>query len=225
MADATPSRSATAARLLVPLVALGLLVYFHGAIAGAIRELADWVATLGPWGPLVFVAGYVLATVAFVPGSVLTVAAGAIFGLGPGTAYVFLGATLGACAAFVLARTFARGAIERRLAGNPRFAAIDRAIAKEGLRIVFLLRLSPLFPFSLGNYALGLTRVSFRDYALGCAGMLPWTFVYVYLGSVVGDVGSGWRIVVGLLVTAVVVYRIASIAKRALADATGETAG
>lgn len=223
MADSLAMNAFRAVRLLVPLALVALLVYFHGEISAEIQELARWVATLGPWGPLVFVASYVLATVAFVPGSVLTVAAGAIFGLAAGTAYVFIGASLGASLAFLLARSFARGAIERRLAGNPRFAAIDRAIASEGLWIVFLLRLSPLFPFSLGNYALGLTRVSFRDYALACTGMLPWTFVYVYLGSVVGDVGGGWRIVVGLVVTAVVVFLVARAAKRALADATGET--
>jgi len=230
MADATPraepapARLSSAARILGPLLVLALVVYFHGTIAAWIGELADWVKTLGPLGPIVFIAGYVLAALAFVPGSVLTIAAGAIFGLAAGTAYVFVGATLGACAAFLLARSFARAAIEWRLAGNERFAAVDRAIAKEGLRIVFLLRLSPLFPFSLGNYALGLTRVSFRDYAIACTGMLPWTFVYVYLGSVVGDAGGGWRIVVGLLVTGVVVFLIARIAKRALAEATAETA-
>ena len=208
-------------RILVPLCLIALAIWFHGEIARAIADLAGWVATLGPWGPAVFIAGYVAAALAFVPGSVLTIAAGAIFGLAAGTAYVFIGATLGACAAFLLARSFARAAIERRLAGNPRFAAIDRAIAAEGLWIVCLLRLSPLFPFSLGNYALGLTRVRFRDYALACAGMLPWTFVYVYLGSVVGDTGGGWRLVVGLVVTAVVVFLIARAARRALAQATG----
>lgn len=218
----TPSLAVRAARLALPLAAVALLVYYHGAISAEISALADWVKTLGFWGPFVFIAGYVAATVAFVPGSVLTIAAGAIFGLGPGTVYVFIGASLGACVAFALARSFARGAIERRLAGNARFAAVDRAIAREGLRIVFLLRLSPLFPFSLGNYALGLTRVSFRDYLIACLGMLPWTFVYVYLGSVVGEVGSGWRIVVGLVVTAVVVFLIARIARRALAEATGD---
>jgi len=209
-------------RILVPLCLVAVAVYFHGEIARAIADLAQWVGTLGPWGPVVFIAGYVAAALAFVPGSVLTIAAGAIFGLAAGTAYVFVGASLGACAAFLLARGFARGWVEHRLAGNPRFAAIDRAIATEGLWIVFLLRLSPLFPFSLGNYALGLTRVRFRDYALACAGMLPWTFVYVYLGSVVGDTGGGWRLLAGLLVTAVVVYLIARAARRALAQATGE---
>jgi uncharacterized membrane protein YdjX (TVP38/TMEM64 family) len=223
MADSLASLAMRAARVLVPLALLTLVVYFHGAIAAEIQELARWVATLGPWGPLVFVGSYVLATVAFVPGLVLTVVAGAIFGVAAGTAYVFIGASLGASLAFLLARSFARGAVERRLAGNPRFAAVDRAIASEGLKIVFLLRLSPLFPFTYGNYALGLTSVSFRDYAIGCTGMLPWTFVYVYLGSVVGDVGGGWRIVVGLVVTAVVVFLIARAAKRALAQATAET--
>jgi uncharacterized membrane protein YdjX (TVP38/TMEM64 family) len=221
MSDSTaPSRAASLARWLVPLALVAVVVSFHAEISAQIEELARWVATLGAWGPIVFVLSYVLATVAFVPGSVLTVAAGAIFGLAAGTAYVFIGASLGASIAFLLSRGFARGAIERRLAGNPRFAAIDRAIANEGLRIVFLLRLSPLFPFSLGNYALGLTRVSFRDYAIACTGMLPWTFVYVYLGSVVGESASGWRIVAGLVVTAVVVLLIARVAKRALAEAT-----
>ncbi|MFI5314519.1 MAG: TVP38/TMEM64 family protein [Myxococcota bacterium] len=220
MSGVSANRVSAAARLLVPVTLLALAVYYHAEIASQIGELAHWVATLGPWGPIVFIAGYALAAVAFVPGSVLTVAAGALFGLAAGTAYVFIGASLGACAAFALARSFARGAIERRLAGNARFAAIDRAIAREGLRIVFLLRLSPLFPFSLGNYALGLTRVRFRDYAIACTGMLPWTFVYVYLGSVVGETGGGWRIVVGLLVTAVVVFLIARVARRALTEAT-----
>jgi uncharacterized membrane protein YdjX (TVP38/TMEM64 family) len=222
---ATPSSlAATATRILVPLLLVALVVYFYGEIIAAwFREFADWVKTLGPWGPIAFIAGYVLGVLAFVPGSVLTLAAGAIFGLAAGTLYVFIGASLGACAAFGLARSFARGAIERRIVGNKRFAAVDRAIAKEGLRIVFLLRLSPLFPFSFGNYALGLTRVSFRDYAIACTGMLPWTFVYVYLGSVVGDTGGGLRIVIGL-VTAVVVFLIARIAKRALAEATAESA-
>jgi uncharacterized membrane protein YdjX (TVP38/TMEM64 family) len=210
-------------RIALPLGLVAAAIWFHAEIARAISDLAGWVATLGPWGPLVFIAGYVAAAVAFVPGSVLTIAAGAIFGLAAGTAYVFVGATLGACAAFLLARGFARGWVEHRIAGNPRFAAIDRAIGAQGLWIVFLLRLSPLFPFSLGNYALGLTRVRFRDYALACAGMLPWTFVYVYLGSVVGDTGGGWRLVVGLVVTAVVVFLIARVARRALAQATGET--
>ena len=103
---------------------------------------------------------------------------------------VFVGASLGAIAAFLVARYVARRAIERRLAGHPRFAALDRAIEKEGRKIVFLLRLSPVFPFVFLNYALGLTRVRFADYALACFGMLPGTLLYVYYGKVVGDVAA-----------------------------------
>jgi uncharacterized membrane protein YdjX (TVP38/TMEM64 family) len=202
--------------------------------ASGLQSLLAWVPTLGAWGPLAFIAGYVLASVAFVPGSVLTLTAGAIFGLGPGIVYVFIAASLGACATFGLSRTIARGAIERRLAGDKRFAAIDRAIAAEGRKIVFLLRLSPIFPFSLLNYALGLTRVSFADYAFACLGMLPGTVLYVYLGSLAGDAagrGSGEASQIewigkglGLLVAVVVTAYITRTARRALREVAGEEA-
>jgi uncharacterized membrane protein YdjX (TVP38/TMEM64 family) len=188
-----------------------------------------WVQTLGPWGPAVFIAGYALAVVAFIPGSLLTVSAGAIFGLGPGTLYVFSAASLGACAAFLIARHLARDAIEQRLQRNPRFAAIDRAIAREGRKITFLLRLSPLFPFTLLNYALGLTRVRLADYALACTGLLPGTLLYVYLGSLAGLGGEGdaggLRGVfygAGLIATLAVVALITRVARRALIEATGQ---
>ena len=192
------------------------------------------MAELGFWGPLVFVLGYAIAVVAFVPASLLTLAAGAIFGLAAGTVYVLVAATLGACAAFLVSRHLARARVERRLAGNPRFAAIDRAIGEQGLRIVFLLRLSPAFPFNLLNYALGLTRVRFGDYAIACAGMLPGTLLYVYSGKLAGDLaalaagarpeGDGGRTLlwaVGLLATLVVTLIVTRIARRALSEATG----
>jgi uncharacterized membrane protein YdjX (TVP38/TMEM64 family) len=176
----------------------------------------------------VFVIGYVLATVAFVPGSLLTLAGGAIFGLVEGTVVVFLGASLGAIAAFLVSRYVARRAIERRLSGS-RFAALDRAIEKEGRKIVFLLRLSPVFPFVFLNYALGLTRVRLLDYALACFGMLPGTILYVYYGKVVGDVaalaagaaaerGTAHYVVLGLglLATLIVTTVVTRIAQRAL---------
>lgn len=238
--DAKPSGQRGALRLALfgaAALALVLIVRSTGLgelAASGLQSLLRWVPTLGPWGPLAFIAGYVLATVAFVPGSVLTLAAGAIFGFAPGVVYVFCAATLGAYAAFGLARTVARGAIERRLSGNVRFAAIDRAIAAEGRKIAFLVRLSPVFPFSLLNYALGLTRVRFVDYAVGCLGMLPGTVLYVYLGSLAGDVagrGAGgqsqlewiWK-AVGLVVTLVVTVVITRTARRALREVTGEEA-
>ena len=221
------------ARLGLGAVALLALVILGRSAGGALPAFATWVEGLGIWGPIVFVIGYAAAVVGFVPGALLTLAAGAIFGLLEGVIYVFVAASLGACAAFLVARHVAREAIERRLEGNDRFAAIDRAVGAEGRKIVFLLRLSPIFPFNLLNYALGLTRVRFPDYAIACLGMLPGTLLYVYLGSLARDlaaIASGesgddaqqrWIFLGGLAVTAVVTLLITRIARRALRDATG----
>jgi len=187
------------------------------------------------WGPIVFILGYAVAAVAFVPGSLLTLAAGAIFGLVWGVVYVFIAATLGASAAFLVSRHLARTAIERKIAGNARFAAIDRAVGAQGRKLVFLLRLSPIFPFNLLNYALGLTRVTFADYLLASIGMIPGTILYVYYGKIAGDVaalagGAGVRkdagyyavLVLGLLATVVVTTLVTRTAQKALREATGE---
>jgi uncharacterized membrane protein YdjX (TVP38/TMEM64 family) len=210
------------------IVALGVLLLLARQLGGYIPAFAEWVEGLGPLGPIVFAGGYAIATVAFVPGSLLTLAGGAIFGLAKGTVVVFIGASLGAILAFLVSRYVARGAIERRLAGS-RFASLDRAIEKEGRKIVFLLRLSPVFPFVFLNYALGLTRVRLADYALACLGMLPGTLLYVYYGKVVGDVaalaagaaaerGVAHYVVLGLglLATLVVTTVVTRIASRAL---------
>jgi len=181
--------------------------------------------------------GYAIAVVAFIPGSLLTLAAGAIFGLAEGTIYVLIAATLGSTLAFLIARHAARAAIERRIQGDERFAAIDRAVGAEGLKIVFLLRLSPVFPFNLLNYSLGLTQVRLVDYFVASIGMLPGSLLYVYTGKVAGDVaaiaggqagekGAGdWLVLVlGLVATAVVTVFVTRIARRALATATGDGA-
>jgi uncharacterized membrane protein YdjX (TVP38/TMEM64 family) len=160
-------------RIAVGLVVLGVLVVVGRQLGGALPRFAAWVESLGAWGPVVFVLGYAVAVVAFVPGSLLTLAAGAIFGVLWGVVWVFIAAVLGSAAAFLIARYVARDAVARRLAANPRFAAVDRAVGREGRKIVFLLRLSPLFPFTLLNYALGLTTVRFADYLLAAVGMIP----------------------------------------------------
>jgi len=211
--------------------AVAALALLGRSLAGAVPRFAAWIDGLGALGPIVFVGGYALAVVAFVPASLLTLAAGAIFGLTRGVVYVFLAATLGATAAFLVARYVARAAIERRLAGTPRFAAIDRAVGAEGRKIVFLLRLSPVFPFTPLNYVLGLTRVRFADYVLASAGMLPGTFLYVYYGKLAGDVaelasapvvakGPGYYVVLGLglLATIAVTVVVTRTARRALAE-------
>jgi uncharacterized membrane protein YdjX (TVP38/TMEM64 family) len=190
------------------------------------------VADLGAVGPAVFALVYAAAVVAFVPGSALTLAAGAIFGVATGAITVFVAAVVGSCAAFLIARYLARSAVEARIAKNEKFAAVDRAIGREGRKIAFLLRLSPAIPFTLLNYALGLTRVSFRDYLLASLGMIPGTLLYVYLGAVAGDAASAsagnaevWQTVlkaVGLVATAAVTIYVTVLARRALREATGE---
>jgi uncharacterized membrane protein YdjX (TVP38/TMEM64 family) len=231
------SRAKLAAYALLGLAAL-VLLFLGGRQAGRwIPQFAAWVEGLGVWGPVAFILGYALATVAFVPGSLLTLAAGAIFGLARGTLYTLAGATFGACGAFLVARYLARGAIERKIAGNARFAAIDRAVGKEGLKIVALLRLSPVFPFNLLNYALGLTRVRFLHYLLASAAMLPGTLLYVYYGKAAGslaavaggvkaDKGTAYWVTlgVGLAATLAVTTFVTRLAGKALRQEIGEAA-
>jgi uncharacterized membrane protein YdjX (TVP38/TMEM64 family) len=222
-------------RLLLIGAAVALLVILGRQAGIYLPQFVAWVESLGVWGPVVFVVGYVVAAVAFVPGSILTLAAGAIFGLGKGVVIVFIAAMLGSAAAFLVARYLARPAIERRLAGNTRFAAIDRAVGAQGRKIVFLLRLSPVFPFNLLNYALGLTKVRFLDFFVASAGMLPGTLLYVYYGKLAGDVaalagGSAVAkgleyyavLVLGLVATIVVTTIVTRIARRALQEVAGE---
>lgn len=165
-----------------------------GAIAAVyLLQVDDWVLGFvdsirgaGAIGVAIFATAYVAGTILLLPGSVLTAGAGFAYGPLWGTLIVSPVSVVAATLAFVLGRTAARGWIARRIAGNPRFAAIDEAIAESGFKIVLLLRLSPLFPFNVLNYALGLTRVSLRDYVVASVlGMLPGTALYVYLGSIV----------------------------------------
>jgi len=228
-----PGRRARRLRPALAAAAVAALVLAGRRLGALVPAFQAWVEGLGAWGPLAFVAGYALAVVAFAPGSLLTLAGGAVFGLARGTAYAFVAATLGATAAFLVARHAARPWVARRIAADPRFAALDRAIAGQGRRIAFLLRLSPIFPFNLLNYALGLTRVRLRDYLLASAGMLPGTVLYVYYGSLAGEVaraagGSRTRsplewglLAVGLAATLAVTRIVARLATRALREATG----
>ncbi len=226
----------SAAKIAIGVAALGGLIYLGREVGAYVPQFAEWVESLGTIGPVVFIAGYALAVVGFVPGSILTLAAGAIFGVLEGTLYVFLAATLGSTGAFLVSRYLARRAVERRLEGDERFAAIDRAVGAQGRRIVFLLRLSPIFPFNLLNYALGLTRVRLLDYVFASLGMIPGTLLYVYSGKLAGDVaavaggasigrGTGYYAVLGLgfVATVLVTVAVTRIARRALEDATHAT--
>jgi uncharacterized membrane protein YdjX (TVP38/TMEM64 family) len=220
-------------KIVAGLAVVAALIFFGRQASHYFLDFANWVKAQGALGPVIFIVAYAVGTVAAAPGAILTMLGGAIFGLLWGTTWVFLGAILGASAAFLIARYVARDSIEQKLKGNERFAAIDRAVGVQGLKIVFLLRLTPIFPFSLGNYALGLTRVRFLDYVLASFGMLPGTFLYVYYGKTVGDIaalasgaqvegGSGKQAltVLGLVATIAVTILITRIAKKALSEAT-----
>jgi len=219
-----------------------LLVLAAVAVAAVLRFLpvnqwllgfVAWIRGAGTAGMAIFLVAYVVACVLLLPGLVLTLGAGFAYGVAVGVPLVWVSANLGAAVAFLLGRTLARERVAARVAGNPRFAAIDRAVEREGFKIVLLTRLSPAFPFNLLNYAYGLTRVTFRDYVVGSLiGMIPGTAMYVYLGSLVTSVtqlSSGapsggaakqaltW---VGFAATVAVTLMITRIARRALDEVT-----
>jgi len=195
-----------------------------------LRFLAG-VGHLGASAPIVFILLYAVAVVAFIPASPLTIVGGAIFGLWRGLLFSFLGATLGSAVAFLLGRYVARGTVARRLATLPRIAAIDRAIAADGLRIVFLLRLSPIVPFNILNYTLGLSRISVWDFLAASVGMLPGGLAFAYAGKVSGealavagqaqaarDASYYAMLIGGLAATLAATYVVSRAARTALRD-------
>ncbi len=221
-------------RPILALVAIGALIAVGKAVdaPARLRDALEWVQQLGWLGVGVFVCLYIAACVLFLPGSILTLGAGVVFGVVKGSIIVSVASTLGATVAFLAGRYLARGWISSKIEGNAKFKAIDDAIGREGWRIVGLTRLSPIFPFNLLNYAFGVTRVSLGQYVLASwIGMLPGTIMYVYLGSLAGSLatlggGGGsqartpaqWALyAVGLLATIAVTVYVTKIAKSALA--------
>ena len=201
-----------------------------------LAELMRRIESAGAWGPLLLAVVYAVACVLLVPGSILTLGAGFLFGLVWGTVAVSVGSVVGATAAFLVGRTFLRGWVELQMADYPRFQAIDRAVGEQGFKIVLLVRLSPIFPFNLLNYAFGLTRVRLWQYIVASwIGMFPATVVYVYSGSVLKSLtevaaGSADRgtsqtayLIAGLIATVLATVVIARVAGRALDDAVGES--
>lgn len=194
-----------------------------------LRETLEWIGGLGSVGAVAFIALYIISTVAFLPGSILTLGAGVVFGVVMGSLYVFIGATLGATAAFLVGRYLARGWVAQKIEDNEKFQAIDKAVATEGFKIVVLTRLSPVFPFNLLNYAFGVTGVSLKDYVLGSVGMIPGTIMYVYIGSLAGSLATigaeeqpsnstvEWAIrIIGLIATVAVTVYVTHVARKAL---------
>lgn len=194
-------------------------------------DTLQWINGLGAIGAIAFIVIYIIAAVAFLPGSILTLGAGVVYDVVLGSIYVFIGATIGATLAFLGGRYIARGWIAKKIAENTKFKAIDEAVAKEGLKIVLLTRLSPIFPFNLLNYAYGVTGVSLKDYIIGSLGMIPGTIMYVYIGSLAGNLatlGAGtteanaiaqWTIrIIGFMATVAVTIYVTKVAKKALKD-------
>jgi uncharacterized membrane protein YdjX (TVP38/TMEM64 family) len=185
----------------------------------------DWIERLGVWGPVLYILLYVVFTVCLVPGSPMSIGAGAAFGVGLGTVLGSVAATMGATAAFLVSRYCARGWVERRIRNKPMYGAIDEAVARDGRKIVLLTRLSPVFPFTLLNYAFGLTHVSLRDYVLASwVGMLPATLMYAYFGSLTRATTvvherspAEWILyLLGLLGTVLITLIVTRIARNAL---------
>ena len=196
-----------------------------------LKDILQWIDSLGAVGAIAFIGIYIIAAVAFIPGSILTLGAGFLFDVVLGSIYVFIGATLGATIAFLIGRYLARNWVSSKIADNKKFMAIDKAVGTEGLKIVLLTRLSPIFPFNLLNYAFGVTAVSLKDYFIGCTGMIPGTIMYVYIGSLASNlalIGTEnqpdnptltWIIrIVGFIATVAVTVYVTKIAKKALEE-------
>ena len=155
-----------------------------------VAALQTWVESAGSAAPLVFIALYAAATVLFLPGSVITLAGGALFGPVWGTLWSLTGATLGAALAFLIARHLGGDWIARR--AGPRLSRLNDGVAAEGWRFIAFVRLVPLFPFNLLNYALGLTRIAFLPYVLASAlFMLPGALAFTWLGYAGREALSG----------------------------------
>jgi len=230
----TEKQSKTAVARLVVLILIVIALFLAMRFLPVqqwLRRFSDWVAQMGVAGILIFIVVYAVATVLMAPGSILTIGAGFAFGLWKGFLAVSAGATLGASLAFLVARFIAREKIEAIAQRNEKFRNIDSAIGRQGAKLIFLLRLSPVIPFNLSNYFYGLTAVKFWPYVLASwIGMIPGTLLYVYIGTagkaaVAATAGGeaakhGWQywtfLGVGFAATIIVTIWVTRIARDAL---------
>jgi uncharacterized membrane protein YdjX (TVP38/TMEM64 family) len=230
MNDEKKSAAGRLVVLIAIVVALFLAMRFL-PVREWLTNFNDWVGQIGVLGIFIFIGVYALATVLLAPGSILTIGAGFTFGLWKGFFAVSGGATLGAALAFLLARFIARAKIQAIAQRSEKFREIDSAIGKQGAKLIFLLRLSPVVPFNLSNYFYGLTAVKFWPYVLvSWIGMMPGTFLYVYIGTAGkaalavaaggGAMKHSWQywafLGVGLAATVAVTIWVTKIARDAL---------
>lgn len=212
-------------------LAAAVIVIARGFGAGdRIADIRDWIESLGAWGPVVFVGIYILGVVAALPGSALTLAAGALFGSVIGIVVVSIGATCGAGLAFLISRYLARDAVVAWLGRNENFRKLDRMTKEHGAVIVALTRLVPLFPFNLLNYGFGLTRVSFRTYLFwSWLCMLPGAVLYVVgadaLAKGIAEKATPWRLIVAAVIAALVLALLVRAARRRLKERDAAPSG
>jgi len=234
MSDSEKSKSAVGRIMVLFAIVIALFLAMKFLpVREWLTNFNDWVGQMGAVGIFVFVVVYAVATILLAPGSILTIGAGFAFGLWKGFLAVSAGATLGAALAFLVARFIARERVEAIAERNDKFHKIDSAIGKQGAKLIFLLRLSPVMPFNLSNYFYGLTSVQFWPYVLASwIGMMPGTFLYVYIGTAgkaaVSAAAGGeavqrswqyWTFTgVGLAATIVVTVWVTKIARDALRD-------
>lgn len=219
--------------ILTAIAALAIAAAFLFDLQRQLMETLIWIESSGPAGWIVYFLLYVLATVLMVPGAILTLGAGVVFGVVKGSVLVSASSTAGAVAAFIVGRHLMRKKVAAKIETNAVFRSMDEAVSREGWKIVGLARLSPVFPFNLLNYAFSLTRISLKDYALfSWIGMIPGTVLYVYIGSLAGSLvkletggiqmersGVEWTFyAAGLAATAVIAVVLARIARRALKE-------
>lgn len=211
-------------------VVVALVVYYRKQLSSQIVEIENWIAGLGIWGPFVFVGLFIVLTTAFFPDSVLSAVAGALFGTLVGTAVVIVGAIVAQCIAFAMSRHFLQQRVRRLITSRPKFAAIQRAAEREGFRLQFLLRLTPLNPVAV-SHVLATTGSRFGAFLLACLGLIPGLFVQVYCGytakhmiKATGQMSQHSTIetvlvVVGLVACLLLFVVVTRIAQRAVAQA------
>ena len=208
--------------LVVVVIAAGIVAARALGLGEVIRlenlsRLKQWIESYGVLAPVIFIVGYILAAVLFVPGLPMTVLGGVVFGPVWGTAYVWIAATVGAALAFLVARYAVRSTVERWVQASPRIATIDGRVAEHGWRIVMLTRLVPVFPFNLQNYAYGITRIGFWPYVITSAiCMLPGTAAFTFAGGALSE-GRGVRRTLAYLALAGVLLVLISLIPRWLA--------
>jgi uncharacterized membrane protein YdjX (TVP38/TMEM64 family) len=231
--------SAASRRDILTYVGAALLLAIAIVLAGDeiklhVGAIESWIASLGPWGIVVFIALYVAATTLLFPESVLSMAAGALFGLWWGLAVAAVSALLAATLQYALARQLLRARVERALAARPSLAAIERAVSRQEFRLQALLRLTPLNPATI-SYLLGAAGVRFGGFMVACLGIAPHLLLEVYFGyagrHVAHMAGRDAQavyvqdvvIVGGLLVAMVVLFLISRIAYKAVLELVEQT--